>query len=163
MLGLQPVHWRTLQVTALALTMRCTISKGQCVKSHAAQVFRSMPAVAHFSAVRFDEENDEVSYKMQVSWHSRSTIACMPHRTFSMQDRLLAPAASHAGTYRCDNRSCMHIYKPQKLTQMQSKWFACRRSWNLVWETLSKSAMQMRVVKITLALWRLTSFSKALR
>ncbi len=97
-----------MHVTALALTTRHTISKGQCVKTFAAQVFRNMPAVAHFSAVRFDEENNEVSYKMQVSWHSRSTIACMPHCTFSMQDGLLASAALHAGTYRCDNRSCMH-------------------------------------------------------
>ncbi len=112
MLGQQRVHWRTLQGTALALTMRCTIIKGQCVKSYALQVFKSMPAVAHFCAVSFDEENNEVSYTMQSSWHSRSTIACMPHHTFTLQDRLFAPVASHAGTYRCDNRGCMPTYKP---------------------------------------------------
>ena len=103
------MHRQTLQVTALALTTRFIISKGQCVKSHAAQVFRSMPAVAHFSAVRFDEENNEVSYTMQFSWQSRSNTACMPHRTFSMQDRLLAPAASLAHTGVTTEAACTFI------------------------------------------------------
>ncbi len=60
-----------------------------------------MPAVAHFSAVRFDEEDNEVSYTVQVSEHRRSAIAGMPLHTFNLQDRLLASAASHADTHRC--------------------------------------------------------------
>ncbi len=108
------MHWRTLQGSALVLAMGYPTSKDQCVKSYALQVFRSMPAVAHFFAVRFDEENNEVSYIMQFSWHSKGTIACMPHCTFSMQDGLLASAASHAGTYRYDSRSCMHSLQAGK-------------------------------------------------